>query len=156
MSTLTDRRPAAGGALLFFLLLFVIVWASLPPLAQPGPGDPPPASSASPAPPPPPDWRWGGRHDYDECPGTAMQHVLCRHGASSKAWGGKFNTNSAIEVRRLVKTAMKNGELFRTERGWKVVYDFSRNIGKDFLGKPTKRIEIYLSEMGDIMTAFPK
>ena len=155
MSTLAHNRPAFGPILLFFAF-FLILLASLPPLAdsereryQAA------AASGSPLPPPPPEWRWGGHRTYNRCSGTAIEHIICRHGAASRQSGGKFYTNSRVEIRRLVETAMKKGELFGNDKGWRVTYEFGKKIGTNDKGESSKMIEILLSEAGELLTAYP-
>lgn len=157
MSTLTRNSPAGKLLLLllFPLLLFLLLMAR-PPVTPPGSGGDPPTTSSSTPPPLPPGGRWGGERDYDRCPGKAIQHILCRHGSTSKHNTSKFFTNSKPEIRRLVKTALREGEFFRIEGGWKVVHTFKRNIGKSSKGQLTDQLEVILSEIGEILTAYPK
>lgn len=155
MSTLTQGRPAFGGLLLLFLLL-IVVWASLPPTSGPGAGSEPAPSASSGSPAPfPPKWRLGGERKYKQCPGKAIQHIMCRHGASSTYETSKFSTNSPLEVRRFIQTALREGEVFKTKNGWRIVYNFGRKIGRTDKGEIAREIEILLNEIGEVLTAYP-
>ena len=87
-----------------------------------------------------------------------MNHIMYGHGPNSKIVGkGKFANGTAHDVKRLVDEAIDKGAYtFRENgKGGEVVYDFGRQIGKDFKGDPTTRIQVFFNELGQITTAYP-
>ncbi|MFK0195862.1 DNRLRE domain-containing protein [Kitasatospora sp. NPDC090308] len=89
--------------------------------------------------------------------GIDMHHIRAGHRPLTRYPGkSKFKNSSASSIRRMVKTAIKQGKRYpNDERGGHVhIYDFGRAIGQDRNGRTATAIKVVVRKR-KVVTAYP-
>jgi len=91
---------------------------------------------------------------YKEDEMSVMKHILMGHRKSAlQKETSKFLTNSPKKIDGYIHEALARGQV--SKDGKEIIYKFSRDIGTNIYGVPTKGINLFLDAKGWIRTAFP-
>ncbi|MFP1810778.1 RHS repeat-associated core domain-containing protein, partial [Lonsdalea quercina] len=91
---------------------------------------------------------------YKEGEMSVMKHILMGHRKNALQEGtSKFLTNSPKKIDGYIHEALAKGKV--SENGKELIYTFSRDIGTNVDGLPTKTIKMFLDSKVWVRTAFP-
>ncbi|MFP1757132.1 RHS repeat domain-containing protein [Lonsdalea quercina] len=91
---------------------------------------------------------------YKEGEMSVMKHILMGHRKNALQEGtSKFLTNSPKKIDGYIHEDLAKGKV--SENGKELIYTFSRDIGTNVDGLPTKTIKMFLDSKGWVITAFP-
>ena len=88
---------------------------------------------------------------------SPIEHIFYRHGPNSGFSNvGRFAEGTrARDVVRMVDEAATSGQWTWSNGRASIVHDFQRAIGTHVDGSTATRLQVYLNEAGEVMTAFP-
>ncbi|MBW1650879.1 MAG: hypothetical protein JRJ44_09465, partial [Deltaproteobacteria bacterium] len=104
-----------------------------------------------------PEAKWGVNHYRHGGQMSAIEHINYRHSFNSEFQNvSKFSKGTSVKyIKSYVDEALSKGAVTSSgNNGFKIEYDFGRNIGTTQSGNPATAIRIFVRD-GNIQTAFP-